>query len=129
MPFILSAVLIDGEFSDAIFSEERIRDPRVHALADKVSVLEDADFTRRFPSAIPCRLEIRTCRGELKTAAIDYPRGHVKNPMSDDEVETKFRTLAGRVLPAARVDSALAWLWNIDQERDGRMVLDVICNE
>ncbi len=129
LPFILSAVLIDGEFSDAIFSEERIRDSRVHALADKISVKEDADYTRQFPSAIPCRLEIRTCRGELKTATIDYPRGHVRNPMSDGEVETKFRTLAGRVLPAARVDSALKQLWNIDQERDAQIVLDVICKE
>ena len=129
LPFILSAVLIDREFSDAIFSPDRIRDPRVHALADKVSVKEDADFTRRFPSAIPCRLEIRTVRGELKTVTIDYPRGHVRNPMSDDEVETKFRALAGRVLPAARVDSALERLWNIDQERDAKIVLDAICRE
>jgi len=29
----------------------------------------------------------------------------------------------------ARVDSALARLWNIDQERDGQIVLDVICRE
>ena len=38
LPFIVSAVFIDGAFSDRIFSEERIRDPRIHALADKVSV-------------------------------------------------------------------------------------------
>jgi 2-methylcitrate dehydratase len=64
----------------------------------------------------------------MKTA-IDYPRGHVRNPMSDVEVETKFRALAGRVLPAARVDSALERLWNIDQERDAQIVLDVIRKE
>ncbi len=30
---------------------------------------------------------------------------------------------------AARVDNALKRLWNIDQERDGQIVLDVICKE
>jgi len=40
-----------------------------------------------------------------------------------------FRTLAGRAIPAARADSALGRLWNIDQERDGQMVPGVICKE
>lgn len=126
LPFIVSAVLIDGAFSDEIFSEERIRDPKVHALADKVSVKQDPEFTRRFSAAIPCRLEIRTRRGELKTAAVEYPRGHVKNPMTDEEVETKFRTLAGRVLSDARVTSALKRLWKIDEERNAGIAFDVL---
>ena len=109
-----------------LFSEERIRDPEVHALADKVSVKEDPEFTRRFSAAIPCRLEIRTHRGELKTAAVEYPRGHVKNPMTDVEVETKFRALAGRVLPHAQVTSALKRLWKIDEERNAGIAFDVL---
>jgi 2-methylcitrate dehydratase len=127
LPYIIAAVLIDGAFSDAIFSEERIRDPKVHALADKVSVKEDPEFTRRFSAAIPCRLEVRTRQGEVKTAAVDYPRGHYKNPMTDEEVETKFRTLAGRVLPATQVGDALKRLWNVDQEARAGIAFEVLC--
>jgi 2-methylcitrate dehydratase len=127
LPYIISAVLIDGAFSDAIFSDERIRDPRVHALADRITVKEDPDFTRRFSAEIPCRLEVRTRRGETLTAAVDYPRGHFRNPMSDEEVETKFRALAGRCLPAAQVGSALKRLWTIDQEKEVGVVFDLLC--
>ena len=127
LPFIISAVLIDGAFSDAIFSEARIRDPKVHALADKVSVQEDPELTRRFSAAIPCRLEVRTRSGELKTAAVEYPRGHVNNPMTDAEVETKFRALAGRVLPEQQVTSALERLWKIDEEAHAGVVFDLLC--
>jgi 2-methylcitrate dehydratase len=127
LPFIVAAVLSDGAFSDAIFSEERIRDQKVHALADKVAVKEDPEFTRRFSAEIPCRLEVRTRGGEVKTASVDYPRGHFRNPMSDAEVEAKFSTLATRVLPAAQVKDALQRLWNIDREARADVVFDVLC--
>ena len=126
LPYIISAVLIDGAFSDAVFSDERIRDPKVHALADKVSVKEDPEFTRRFSAEIPCRLEVRTRAGGVKSAVVDYPRGHYRNPMTDEEVETKFRALAARVLPSAQVKSALERLWKIDQEGEAGIVFDVL---
>jgi 2-methylcitrate dehydratase len=127
LPFILAAVLIDGEFSDAIFSEERIKDPAVHALADKVAVVEDPAFTARFPSALPCLLEVRTTGGDVKSATLDHPRGHVKNPMTDAEVEAKFRTLAGRALSEGEVERALECLWKIDTAREAAVALDVVC--
>jgi len=126
LPYVLSAVLTDGAFSDAIFTEERIRDPKLHALADKVTVEEDPEFTKRFSAEIPCRLEIRLRDGTLKTAEVDHPRGHYRNPMNDAEVESKFRTLAGRKLPSAQCDQALARLWKIDQERQPGDALDAL---
>ena len=119
-------MLIDGEFSDAIFSEARIADRRVHALADKVEVKEDPEFTRRFSASIPCRLEVKLRNGEVRKAEVEYPRGHYKNPMTDEEVESKFKLLAGRFLPADRVAAALKVLWKIDQERDAGVALDVL---
>jgi 2-methylcitrate dehydratase len=126
LPFIVSAVLIDGAFSDEIFSESRIRDARIHALADKVSVKEDPDFTRRFSAEIPCRLEVRTKRGGIQTVSVDFPRGHYRNPMTDEEVEVKFRALAGRFLDADQVGAALSRLWNIDSEPRASVALDVL---
>jgi hypothetical protein len=46
--------------------------------------------------------------------------------MTDEEVETKFRTLAGRVLSDARVTSALKRLWKIDEERSAGIAFDVL---
>ena len=69
---------------------------------------------------------MRTKRGELKTVALDYPRGHYRNPMDDREVETKFRTLAGRMLAAGQVSTALDRLWNIDNEPQASVLLDVL---
>ena len=115
LPFIIAAVLIDGRFSDEIFAPERLRDPRIHRLTDKISVLDDAELSRQFPRLIPCRIELMTNDGQRRISAVEYPRGHAKNPMTDDEVNEKFRGLTERVLPKHDVDRALDLLWKLDQ--------------
>ena len=125
LPYIIAAVLIDRAFSDEVFSDERLRDPRIRQLIDKIEVKEDKELTRRFPRFLPCRIEVMTRRGERKVAATDYPRGHCKNPMSDDEVNAKFRDLARRALPDERVSRALDALWQLDAAPD----LDAIFKE
>ena len=35
---------------------------------------------------------------------VEYPKGNVKNPMSDKELEDKFKYLAGLVLPGSKVN-------------------------
>ena len=107
MPYILAAVLIDGRVSDDIFSDARIRDPRIHELADRIVVKEDAEYSRQFPGKVPCRIEIRTKSGKDLVGHVDYPRGHSGNPMTDEEVSHKFRMLAGRKLDKGQVECAL----------------------
>jgi 2-methylcitrate dehydratase len=126
LPYIVSAVLIDGRFSDDIFADERIGDPRIHELINKIKVIEDPDFTRRAPRELPCRMEIVTKTGERKVAEVNYPRGHEKNPMTDGEIDTKFRGLVERVLPKARVDRALELLWRLDEARDLRGIFEAV---
>lgn len=114
LPWILAGVFIDGRFSDELFSEERLRDPRIHALTDKIVVREEPEFTRVFPDMIHCRIEIETIRGERKVAAVEYPRGHFNNPMTDDEVNDKFRGVARRFLSDARSAEVLNLLWRLE---------------
>jgi 2-methylcitrate dehydratase len=126
LPWIVAAVLIDGKFSDAIFSAERLRDARVHAMSDKVSIREDKAFSQRFPQAIPCRIEVKLRGGATRVATVEYPRGHVGNPMTDDEVCAKFRDIGGRHLPAPRIESALQALWALDRAPQAGAVFDAL---
>jgi 2-methylcitrate dehydratase len=47
---------------------------------------------------------------------VEYHRGHFKNPMTDAEMEEKFRLQVQKHLPADRVDRLLAVLRNIENE-------------
>lgn len=75
---------------------------------------EEPEYSQRFPDAIPCRIELVTRSGERKIAEVDYPRGHFRNPMSDDEINDKFRALAKRILDAGQIDHVLELLWHIE---------------
>jgi 2-methylcitrate dehydratase len=114
LPYILAAVLVDGRFSDDIFSRARIRDRRIHDLADRIAVKEDKEYSRQFPSKIPCRIEIRTKLGKHLVSHVDYPRGHTGNPMTDAEVSDKFCMLAERKLRKGQVKRALEAMWALD---------------
>jgi 2-methylcitrate dehydratase len=119
MPYVVAAALIDRKFDDSVFAPERLQDPKIRALMDKISVKEDPDLTKRVAQGqLPCRIEIATRGGERKVATTDYPRGHYLNPMSDEEVETKFRSYAVRVLPENRIAPALEALWKVDAARN-----------
>ena len=54
---------------------------------------------------------------------VDYHRGHPKNPMTDAEMEEKFRSLARRHLAADRIDALLEQLWALeDMPKAGALV-------
>ena len=61
----------------------------------------------------PCDLEIVLKSGARKTVRVEYHRGHWKNPMTDAEIEEKFRSLARRQLRRRRPTSCCA-LWAVD---------------
>ena len=44
-----------------------------------------------------------------------YHKGHYKNPLSDEEVEAKFRSLAEGVLPENRTNTLLQRLWRLEE--------------
>jgi 2-methylcitrate dehydratase len=126
MPYIVAAVLVNGTFSDAIFRPERFSDPRILRLIDKVTVSENAAFTAVFPAEIPCRVILTTDQGVSHSADVRNPFGHPANPMSDEQINAKFRALAARTLPAARVEGMLDKLWRLG---DGSVSLDEIFAE
>lgn len=61
-----------------------------------------------------CELEVVLKSGARKTTRVEYHRGHFKNPMTDAEMEEKFRLMAQKHLRADRVDNPLRLLWTIE---------------
>jgi 2-methylcitrate dehydratase len=129
LPYIVAAVLVDGGFSDAIFAPARFTDPRILGLADKITVAEDADFTRTFPEKFRSRVEIDLVDGTTRAAGLDYPHGHHDDPLTDAEVREKFASLAGRKLPPERVARALALIWDFENCRRVDDVFDALAIE
>ena len=99
----------------AIVGEARFTDPRILNIADRITIRQDADIERDFPDKFRCRVTFTLRDGTTRSAGLDYPRGHHADPMSDAEVEAKFRSLAATRLSPPRIDALLGALWTIEQ--------------
>jgi 2-methylcitrate dehydratase len=120
LPYCVSIALLDGKVVDASFAEARLHDATVAKLMQKVKVREDARLNGLYPEGSPGRVTIRMQTGETHTREIVYPKGHAKSPMTEAEVEAKFRDMAGLRLSAQQCDTLLASVRRIDESSDIR---------
>lgn len=118
LPYCVAIALIDGKVTRDSFAEARLRDPAIAELMRKVKVAENPVLSAQYPEGAPGRVTIRTRSGEVQVAEIRYPKGHQKNPMSDGEIEGKFRELCAGRFDAVRCDKALAALWQLQSADD-----------
>ena len=91
LPYITWVALLDGRVGPDSFSEQRLQDPVLRRLLkEKTTLKEDPELTLGYPEGIPNRIVVRTRDGREYTREVRFPRGHARNPMSDDEVLRKF---------------------------------------
>ena len=115
LPYCTAVALLDGDVTMASFDADHLANPRLLDLTGKVRIHRDAELSARYPQGgIPNRLTIRLKDGRELVKEVDFPRGHAGNPMTDAEVEHKFRTLVQPKF-GDRTDELLAALWHIDQ--------------
>lgn len=114
LPYCIALALVDGTVTRASFESQRLRDPALGALMQKTTVAEDPGLTSWYPEGAPGRLTIRLNSGKQLTREIRYPRGHEKDPMSDDEIERKFHDFCAGRLDAVHRQQALDALWRAD---------------
>jgi 2-methylcitrate dehydratase len=77
-------------------------------------VVEEPEFTRRYPAESCTRIEVTTTDGKRVAAETSHPKGHYRNPLTNGEVEAKFRGLASRALGAKECDRVLAEVWDLE---------------
>ena len=59
-------------------------------------------------------MEVLDKSGKTHVAHTAYPKGHRNNPLSDEELETKFRSLSSSVWSDGQSTTALRILWSLD---------------
>jgi 2-methylcitrate dehydratase len=57
---------------------------------------------------------VTTTDGRRLAAETSHPKGHYRNPLTDEEVETKFRGLASGTLTTEGCDRVLAEVWDLE---------------
>ncbi len=118
MPYTVAVALMYGGVDQSHFDNEYLQDRRLLDLVSKVEVSVSEEANRMAPEAMLCEVEVATGKGERHSRRVAYHKGHYRNPLSDSELEDKFRSLAGPVLAGDRVDGLLDRLWRLDEVED-----------
>src|SRR5262249_1711040 len=119
LPYCTAVALVDGDVTERQFEPSRFTDPPPLALVAKIQVHRGAaPLSGRPPGGTPNRLTVTLDDGRQLIKEVEFPRGHARNPMTDAEVEHKFRTLVEPRYGKARADQILAACWKLEELKE-----------
>jgi len=118
LPYIVSMALLEGKIENSSYTPKKFKDPKTLDFLRKVTVVEDKDLTAMYPEAVANRVTVKLSSDKIISKQVNYHKGHPKNPMSDQDVERKFRTLTKRQLSESQAKRALDMLWTLEKVND-----------
>jgi 2-methylcitrate dehydratase PrpD len=104
-----AAAIIDGVAGEAQFSDAHVRDPEVVALRDRVRATADGAIHE---DAAEIRITLND--GRVLEKRVEHAIGSLARPMSDGDLDAKFRALCAPILPDNAAAEVLQACWNLD---------------
>jgi 2-methylcitrate dehydratase PrpD len=115
IPYCVSRAAADGYVAMDQFQDEKIKEPRVQAFMKRVTLESDPGFNQKYPGTLAAELEIKTKDGKRYQGESIYPKGHPQNPMTDEEIQEKFRRLALNTLDRAQTERIIETVYRLDK--------------
>ena len=114
MEYCVAVALTDGNAGPQQFTSDKIADPCLVELAHKVRFEIDPEIEQIYPRAFPGRVAIRLRDGRIVEQYVPGPKGSPENPMTLDEVTTKFHLLVDPVLGRDRAERLATLIAEMD---------------
>jgi 2-methylcitrate dehydratase PrpD len=122
MPYGAAVAVIDRAAGLGQFNQARLESADVRGFLDRVVMGKNPEIEKTFPAEWPAVATIHLEDGRSFEKMIRHPKGDPKNPLTWPELITKFRGLAGAVLPPDCCETIVA------QVSDGRAAaLPALC--
>lgn len=93
-PYAVALAIVKGSAGYADYNEENLNDYWIKNLTHKVSVIEDENLTAQSPAVRGARVTIYLKDGNIYEAPCLYSKGEPEHPLTQEELEEKFRGLA-----------------------------------
>ncbi len=114
IPWLVASTLLNGPVTPDSFTDDDIASPALRDIMSRMTLVEEPEFTTRYPGEYNCRITVTGRNGQSDSAHSSWPKGHRSNPMSDADVGSKFQNFAGISLPSVQCQRALETLWGLD---------------
>ncbi len=102
LPYCIAAAIVDRQITTNTFSDEKLADPRIREVIDKIKGVASVEFENMFPAKQPSKVVIKTKDGREFSEYLEYPKGDPREPMSMADLEAKFNALSSELLNTDR---------------------------
>jgi len=94
LPYSVAISLVEGRAFMDQYDEVNLKKPEVMRLCRMVQIEPDPTLTR----GVSCGMIIGMKNGRKLEALVDYPKGSLQNPMTEEERYEKFKNLSLKLL-------------------------------
>jgi 2-methylcitrate dehydratase PrpD len=120
--FSIAAAIVDGRVGIDSYRDEKIVDPAIKDLMRRIEIIPNPGKPR--DNIFPLTIKMKDGRSFEQTVL--YPKGHVRNPFTDEEVAEKYRECASLALPADQVERSLECILNLERLDDLSGLMDFL---
>ncbi|MFS0757363.1 MmgE/PrpD family protein [Noviherbaspirillum sp. 1P10PC] len=113
--YTVASALTHGSVRLAAFAPARMNDAATRALMKKITLTVDPELDAAFPGQRAARVEIRLRDGRVLSFLQPFRKGDPEAPLSDRELEQKYRELADPVLGSEAAGALLEKLLRLDE--------------
>jgi len=105
--------LVRGKAGLAEYTDEAVNDPDIRRVREAATATGDASLTED-----QAHVEVELADGRTVSRLVEQSLGNVQRPMSDGQLDDKFREQAVLALPPEQVEALLDLCWRIDELED-----------
>jgi 2-methylcitrate dehydratase PrpD len=102
--------LVRGKAGLQEYTDGAANDPTIKRVRERVTAIADASITED-----QSNVEVDLENGETIRSFVEQSLGNIRRPLTDKQLEDKFRDQAIPTLPSAQVDHLIGLCWRLDE--------------
>ena len=114
LPYCIAAAIVDRKITTDQFNDDRIQDPKIGSVLPKIKGEASEEFERMFPAKQPSKVTIKLKSGATHSAQLDYPKGDPREPMTDWDLQNKFKGLSSGLLSENKQEEIRQAIWDLE---------------
>lgn len=114
LPYVTAVSLVKKRASVPEFTDAAIKDPVVLETARKVRWELDPEAEKVYPKKYPSTVIVTLKDGRKLTSYIEYPKGDAENPVTREELLSKFKLLASNNISEKRIEKIINKVANLE---------------
>ena len=126
LPYCIAVAVAKGNVLPSDFETEALKDPLVLETIDKIEVIANEEIDSLFPRVKRAICIITTSDGKEYKKQVDHAKGSKQNPLSDEEVISKFRANASEALSDKRMDELVKATFDLENFSDIGGYIDLL---